>query len=648
MKLPFRVAILGVLVTLILGTVAIVGISSYISARLASNDLAGQIIDQVSGSIDDQIEHLLASATDRAAITVGLLKSGQISKTDPERLLNFWARALETSPEITSYFIGSAETGESSGVSRLQGEALSIWQTERNAESGLLRLREFHLPDYPRSPFREVSGTEVSDARTRPWFIQASRVGGPIWTESYVFLGVGDLTQVLGLTFATPIYDRDHKIDSVITADFDLDTLCRYLKKLKVGRGGFAFVVENRNQGLSVIAHPQREILTAQADPKTHSGDPTLVSIDRFDDGRVRTMLAGMPGGSKSPTIDRPTTSRFHFDGKNYYGHFRRVSGEGKPRWIICTVLPEDEILGFAHRTNRWTLLVTIGALVLAILAGIYVSGQVARPLEHLAREATKVGHLRLAPSPVAHSFVLEVDRLAEASEEMKSGLRSFRKYVPAELVRTLIDSRQDARLGGVRRRLTIFFSDIENFTTISENSDPESIVEQLGEYFDVFNCEILASQGTVDKYIGDSVMAFWGAPEPVEDHAVAACLTAIRIQNRLRELSEKWQGAGKPILTTRIGIHTGEVIVGNIGNETRMNYTVVGDAVNLASRLEGMNKQFGTKILISEDTYQEAGLTIHARCLGIVNVKGRSGAVNVYELLEPGIGEPAGPGPCG
>jgi adenylate cyclase len=633
MKLPFRVAILGVLVTLIIATVTIVAISSHINARLAAKNLSEQIIDQVSDGIDDQVEMFLNSATERATITAGLLESGQISKRDFSGLLQFWARSLQTSPGITSNFIGIAETGESAGVSRLQNGPLSIWQTDR--DSGSLRLREFRLADYPRSPFREVSGDEAPDIRSRPWFIAASRAGGPIWTESYAFLGVGDLKHVLGLTYATPIFGPDRKLDSVICIDFDLDTLCSYLKELKVGRGGFAFIVEHRGGGLRVIAHPRREILTTEPDPRLKVTGQSLVPIDRIGDGRIKTMLKDLPDETANPTLKRPTNSHFTFEGKNYFSHFRRVSGKGKPRWIICTILPEDEILGFADRTNRSTLLVTLGALTVAILAGIYVSGQVARPLEYLAREANRVGHLRLTPHPIAHSFVLEVDRLAVASEEMKCGLRSFRKYVPAELVRTLIDSGQDARLGGERIRLTIFFSDIENFTTISENSDPEAIVEQLGEYFDIFNSEILASQGTVDKYIGDSVMAFWNAPEPVEDHAAAACLTAIRIQDRLREISLKWQEAGKPILPTRIGIHTGEVIVGNIGNESRMNYTVVGDAVNLASRLEGMNKHFQTKILISEDTYQDAASAINARPLGLVTVKGRSGAVNVYELLE-------------
>jgi adenylate cyclase len=634
MKLSFRLTILCILLGLIVATLTTVGISSYVYARLAAEDLAEQIIEQVSLGIDQQIERLLRNATERSAMTAKLLESGQLSRRDLGELLQYWAKSLETSPGITSSFIGLSATGEAAGVSLLQDEQLSIWQTNLGPDSRSLRLREFRLADYPHSPFREGLDGEAPDIRGRPWYVAASQSGRPIWTESYVFLGVGKIKQVLGITYATPLFGPDGRLDSVISVDFDLGTLCRYLKGLRVGRGGFAFIAEIRGEDLRVIAHPRPEILSDTI-ASGNAGGPTLVPIERIADGRIRTMLGRSPLERVGQLTAGPASSRFTHEGRNYIGNLRNVSGDDKPRWIICTVLPEDEILGFAHRMNRSTILVTIGAMIGAIILGIYVSGQVARPLEHLASEAAKVGHLRLTPRPVAHSLVLEVDRLAVAIEEMKGGLRSFRKYVPAELVRSLIDTGQDAKLGGERRRLTIFFSDIQNFTTISESLEPEVLLEQLGEYFDIFNKEIIESRGTVDKYIGDSVMAFWGAPDPVADHAASACLAALRIQRGLRDLRSRWLDAGLPALITRIGIHTGEVIVGNVGNESRMNYTVVGDAVNLASRLEGLNKNFDTAIMISDETYREASGSIKAKSLGQVTVKGRTGSVIVYELLE-------------
>ncbi len=631
MKLPFRAAILTILLGLIVATLTAVGISSYVQARLAAEDLSKQVLDLVSQIIDHFVDNLLGHADEQSALALKLMESGQLSRDDPKGLIAYWSQSLEVSPAITSQFIGYSKTGESSGVSRLQDGQLTIWESTRKAGTDKFGVKEYKVGDYPRTPFR--SEAETPDIRSRPWFELASRSKRPIWTETYVFLGVGKLNEVLGVTHAAPLYGPDGVLESVVTADFDLGSLCRQLQLLELGRDGFAFIVELRADGPRVIAHPRQELLTGPRPPE--GGSPSLVPIEKFDDARTRAMLASVSLDGAGATAGRQGASRFTLDGKRYFGNYNLLSGTDKPRWVICTVIAEEEILAFAHQASRTALLITLAALVLAIVVGVFVSGQVARPLEHLAREANRVGDLRLSPRPIAHSFVLEVDRLAVASEEMKSGLRSFRKYVPAELVRSLIDSGQDARLGGARKRLTIFFSDIKDFTTISETSTPEALVDQLGEYFGILSEEIHATGGTVDKYIGDSVMAFWGAPQPISDTAASACSAAVRIQKRLGEAISRWESEGRPPLITRIGIHTGEVVVGNIGNESRMNYTVVGDSVNLASRLEGLNKTYGTSILISEETYLEAAGSIQARPLGRATVKGRSTAVTIYELTD-------------
>jgi adenylate cyclase len=218
--------------------------------------------------------------------------------------------------------------------------------------------------------------------------------------------------------------------------------------------------------------------------------------------------------------------------------------------------------------------------------------------------------------------------------EESKTSLRSFQKYVPADLVRLLLSSGQEAKLGGENKIVTIYFCDLADFTAVSEKLTPQELVQHLSDYLGTFSAQILATGGTVDKYVGDGIMAFWGAPVPNPTHALAACTTALRNQQSLKELRGRWQAEGKPLLFTRIGIHMGEVVVGNIGSPTRLNYTVMGDAVNLASRLEGLNKYYGTEILISESIYQEIQAAVVARPLDYVSVKGKTRAVLIFELL--------------
>jgi adenylate cyclase len=226
------------------------------------------------------------------------------------------------------------------------------------------------------------------------------------------------------------------------------------------------------------------------------------------------------------------------------------------------------------------------------------------------------------------------VDRLARAVEETKTSLRSFRKYVPAELVRVLLSSGQEATLGGENRTVAVYYCDLADFTAVSEKLTPTELVKHLSDYFGTFSAQILASGGTVDKYVGDAIMAFWGAPIDHPQPALAACTTALRNQAALKELRQRWQTEGKPELFARIGIHLGEVVVGNIGSEARLNYTVMGDAVNLASRLEGLNKYYGTEILISESVFREVQAAVIARPVDWVSVKGKRQAVLIYEPL--------------
>lgn len=202
---------------------------------------------------------------------------------------------------------------------------------------------------------------------------------------------------------------------------------------------------------------------------------------------------------------------------------------------------------------------------------------------------------------------------------------RAFGQYLSPHVVAEISKDPDALKLGGEVRELTLFFSDIADFTTISEKTAPERLVAELNEYFSTTTKIIQEFEGTLDKYIGDAIMAFWGAPLATKDHAALAVLTAMRVQDVLKENSS---------LETRIGIHTGPAVVGNIGSDVRFNYTAIGDTVNLASRLEGLNKKFGTKIIISEATFKLAAHKIEARMIGRVRVKGRGEPVEIFEPL--------------
>ncbi|MBP8975310.1 MAG: CHASE2 domain-containing protein [Bacteroidetes bacterium] len=213
-----------------------------------------------------------------------------------------------------------------------------------------------------------------------------------------------------------------------------------------------------------------------------------------------------------------------------------------------------------------------------------------------------------------------------------------FSHYINPAVVNELVANPEKAKLGGDRRELTVFFADIANFTNIAESyhNKPEQLVEFLNEYLDEMTRIILKYDGTLDKYEGDAIMAFWGAPLPQDDHALRACMAAIEMQHRLAHLRLKWTKEHRPPIESRIGINTGVMIVGNMGGRDRFDYTVIGDSVNLASRLEGANKQYQSKIMISEFTYDHVRGKITARELDLIQVKGKSQPVKVFEALGP------------
>ncbi|MDE3048279.1 MAG: adenylate/guanylate cyclase domain-containing protein [Nitrospirota bacterium] len=209
-----------------------------------------------------------------------------------------------------------------------------------------------------------------------------------------------------------------------------------------------------------------------------------------------------------------------------------------------------------------------------------------------------------------------------------------FDKYMAAEVVDEIMRNPEAIRLGGERKELSVFFSDVAGFTSLSEQLDPETLVELLNKYLSAMTDIILRHRGNVNKYLGDGIMAIFGAPRGDPNHASLACFAALDSQSELARLREQWKAEGQPEISARIGINSGWLVVGNMGSQARMEYTVMGDTVNLASRLEGANKFYDTLILLGPRTYELAAQDIEAREVDLMRVKGKKEPVVVFELL--------------
>lgn len=342
----------------------------------------------------------------------------------------------------------------------------------------------------------------------------------------------------------------------------------------------------------------------------------------------------------QAPQGTRPSfvTGRFHTDawGTWMSAYAPLYLPDGRLEAVLGLDISAAHIVAKERRYQfgLWGACALLAVLLMPL--AYWMAQRIRRPLSRLESDMMQVRQFNLESTPPIRSRVIEINSMAEQLESMRSGLRSFQKYVPAELVRRLMARGVDAELGGTQQPLTVFMSDIEGFTSLSEVVAPDALVQHLSEYLTVVTDCLLQTGATVDQYIGDAVLAFWNAPEPCADHAQRACEAALSAQAAIGRLNERWQAQGLPFrFRTRMGLTTGLAIVGNIGSDNRMSYTAIGDQVNLASRLESANRFYGTSILLSEQTREGlAPERFVTRLVDQLVAYGKSVPIRVYELV--------------
>ena len=334
-------------------------------------------------------------------------------------------------------------------------------------------------------------------------------------------------------------------------------------------------------------------------------------------------------------SVDEETpvaSGQFHYNGKEYLTTFRALPGTQD--WLVGIVVPREFYLGKLV-TIRNHMLVALSALMLLVAAGaVGILHSIKRAQEQITRESLKMNDFDFAPA-VTNSAFRDVNAVLDSLEMAKAAMRAMSKYVPVDLVRKLYCERSEPTLGGELLEISIMFSDIKGFTSLSEELSPNQLAHALGLYLEELSRIIQGeTHGTIDKYIGDSIMTIWNAPEPIPEHPRMACLAALHCRQAADALARTPEWRGLPEFHTRFGLHCDTALVGHFGARDRMNYTAIGDAINLASRLEALNKQYGTSIIASQSIVERAREAFEFRLLDLVAVKGKSAAIKIYELL--------------
>ncbi len=397
---------------------------------------------------------------------------------------------------------------------------------------------------------------------------------------------------------------------------------------------------DSSDPSLIFLCDPQGRLITGFGgkDHITESGKD-LQDLRMVSEHLPPQVAAALQQASfKSIDTGHTVTDTFRLGSEVYSYTFFAFPGNETQGWIVGIVVPRSYYLGKLQMIQRQVLWVSLALITAIIVVGGFILHAVGRALSLFVRETSRMNAFEFSASQNS-SRLRDVGEVLSGLEKAKTAMRAMGKYVPVDLVRRLYRDGTEPILGGESVDLTVLFTDIRGFTSFAEQNDPDKVAEILGRYLQAMAAAIQGEKGTIDKFIGDSVMAFWNAPEQVPGHAIPACRAALKCRASLRALYDSPDWKETPAFETRYGLHRCVAYVGHFGAPDRFNYTAIGDGINLASRLEGLNKRYGTAIIASEDIYQAANELFEFRLLDRVAVKGKAKGITIYELL----GERAG-----
>ena len=425
------------------------------------------------------------------------------------------------------------------------------------------------------------------------------------------------------VTIAVPMLS-DGKCIGALAANVEIDQISDFLSKNRLSANSLATIF-NRANG-AIIAHPT---LSNVVDL------PTIKErLDEITSSHTTSIHQAMRGLEHIRSNEE--ASILNIDGvENSVSLFEVKNDYGLP-WSALLITPLNDFVGPVRETNKLLLWLIIAVVPLQLIIIRKLSHRMARAITHVTGDLQAIREMRLSDaSRVKKSTIArEIRELQDGISLLKSALDSFGKYIPLGVVRQLVESGKPLERGVEYRELTIMFCDIENFSTLAQRLPAQELLEILSEFFSTATEAIAEEGGTVDKFIGDAVMSFWGAPTEINQPELRACRAALKTIERLGDANKAARLQGRETVRARFGIHAARVLVGNVGSNERLSYTAIGDGVNIASRLEGINKEFSTTICLSDTVYQAVVDEVEAKPLRAVSVKGRTGEFMVYELL--------------
>ncbi|WFU77727.1 adenylate/guanylate cyclase domain-containing protein [Bradyrhizobium sp. CIAT3101] len=624
-RIPIFVTVLTlfVLAALLLGTALTV--TNYLETRRAAIRAASDSFKTTIDRINERRLGFFAPAFLIAAQLSDAPAVRQIAglKASIEPLI---LTSLALSPQISSAYVGyengdyfqvlSISEAESSFVTALSAPPTTRFAIQEisHDEAGL-RTETWRFLDAGR---RQVGTRNIAadyDPRLRPWYRDArAQPQNTVRNVPYIFA----TTSQAGMTLAKAFEG------GAVGVDITIDRLMAYVRSVRL------------NDSHRFVAFDEQNRLLAHSDPSqmfkpsgVNGGDAMQVAtVGELSDPVIQEAVRLFERNGPFPLV------RFHAAGADFLATVvRQVARDGGVFFVLYAA-PLSDFMGTLADAAARSIPPALLIFLLSLPAIAYLAHSISRPVMKLAGEADLIRAFKLDDPIGFGSRVRELDVLIRSMSGMKSTLREVTKFVPKALVRDILQSETVVAVGGETRNVSIMFTDVQDFTSMAGVTPAKDLMVNLSTYFEELASVVVSEQGTVDKFIGDAIFSFWNAPLPVAHHEHVACRTALKCRAAAHRLGERWKADGLAPWHTRFGLHGGEAILGNVGSTDRIDYTAIGDTVNVASRIEGLNKYYGTEILASAEIADLCSDAFLFRRVDRIQPKGAKTSLDLFELL--------------
>lgn len=619
----YTVAFVGLFVGLLVLTDLAISSINYRHATRVSLDLAADTLSEASAKLVVSTTALMDGA--RAFAEIGALAVAERGLDDHQALFRLFARQLQLLPGLASIHV-AGPGGDVIEVRRTPRFASRLIRRDEHGAAATERLVFFNRAF---EPIAHIDEPTAYDPREQAWYQRALAADGLAWSPVYRFADAGEP----GFTAAVAVRDAAGAVIGVVGIDIALSSLAELLAAQQLARGSAALVVDGA--GRLIVFPPSLKLAADSA-----GQDTELPMIDDLEANWVVDAFRPRPDArTGTSSIKRVTYSVTETDGKGYLGvELPLASGVGDD-WRLLTVVPESALLESAWRQFSQATAISFILLLIASVAVSYLALKLLKPLRRLVRNTKLLREFRFAEVRRVPSWFTEIKAMDEAIWRMSQGLRALEKFVPKDVGRRLIASGERAEPGAEVRELALLVTGASEIASLCGAVTPERITERIARDIDVFTDTILRHKGTIDNFLGESILAFWGAPVAIDRAAERACLAALACRDADADLRAAWAASSAaddpPPPHNVFSVHYGRAIVGTIGSRQRMNWTAIGDNLTLAWDLHQLNRHYGTRILITGTVHQRVAERFWTRRLDRVPRGNGAPPLELFELVD-------------